>query len=61
MLILTTAFVLWFPIWMEWPKSFIARALTFLFGVTFFSVALSIKWFLRPIDSYIERKGWPLR
>src|SRR5262245_31587105 len=61
MLVLTSVFALWFPIWMQWPRSIIARALTLLFGITFLCIAMSIKWFSRLIDSYVERKGRQLR
>lgn len=61
LLILLVVFIVWFPVWMIWPHATIARLLTGLFGITFFVVGLTAKWFSSLVDAYIMRKGWPLR
>ena len=61
LLFLFTVFVIWFPVWMTWPNALISRLLLGLFGVTFFLVATTIKWLTPIVDSYVKRRGWPLR
>lgn len=54
-------FLLWFIVWSLWPHTLIARALTLLFGLTFFSVGMALKWFTPLIDRAITRRGKQLR
>jgi hypothetical protein len=61
LLFLFAVFVIWFPVWMTWPNALISRLLLGLFGVTFLLVALTIKWLTPLVDSYVKRRGWPLR
>jgi hypothetical protein len=61
LLFLFAVFVIWFPVWMTWPNALISRLLLGLFGVTFFVVAMTIKWLTPLVDSYVKRRGWPLR
>jgi dolichol kinase len=60
-LLLFAVFTIWFPVWMTWPQSLIAKALTLTFAIVFSVVGLTLKWFNRVVDSYVQRKGWPLR
>src|SRR5579864_160026 len=60
-LILFAVFIVWTPIWAIWPHAFISRALTALFGITFFVVGITFKWLSPLVDMFIKRKGWPLR
>jgi hypothetical protein len=60
-LVLFAVFAVWFPVWMTWPRSLIAKALTLTFAVVFAVVGLTFKWFYSVVDSYFQRKGWPLR
>ena len=55
------AFAVWFPIWMMWPKSLLAKTLTLVFGVVFGMIGLTFKWGGGFMDMLYERKGWPLR
>jgi hypothetical protein len=61
LLFLSAVFVIWFPVWMTWPNALISRLLLGLFGVAFFVVAMTIKWLTPLVDSYVKRRGWPLR
>ena len=61
LLFLFAVFVIWFPVWMTWPNALISRLLLGLFGVAFFVVAMTIKWLTPLVDSYVKRRGWPLR
>ena len=61
LLFLFAVFVIWFPVWMTWPNALISRLLLGLFGVTFFLVSMTIKWLTPLVDSYVKRRGWPLR
>ena len=61
LLFLSAVFVIWFPVWMTWPNALISRLLLGLFGVTFFLVSMTIKWLTPLVDSYVKRRGWPLR
>lgn len=61
LLFLFAVFVIWFPVWMTWPNALISRLLLGLFGITFFVVGMTIKWLTPLVDSYVKRKGWPLR
>lgn len=61
LLALFLVFLVWFPVWMTWPNALISRLLLGLFGVTFFVVGMTIKWLTPLVDSYVKRKGWPLR
>ena len=54
-------FIVWFPVWITWPHAVISRALTLLFGLSFGVFGLTFKWFAPLVDTYIKRKGWPLR
>jgi hypothetical protein len=60
LLALFAVFMIWFPVWMTWPHAIVSRFLTLLFGITFAVFALASR-FPSLIDSYIKRKGWPLR
>src|ERR1700676_545299 len=60
-LTLMAVFLLWFPVWMLWPHSLVGRVLTLLFGVTFFIVGMTLKWFSGFVDWYVKRRGWRLR
>lgn len=60
-LVLFGIFIIWFPVWMTWPHALISRILTVLFALTFFVIGMAYKWLGRLIDSYVVRKGWPLR
>lgn len=61
LLFLFAVFVIWLPVWMTWPNALISRLLLGLFGVTFFLVAMTIKWLTPLVDSYVKRRGWPIR
>jgi uncharacterized membrane-anchored protein len=61
MLILFGVFLLWLVLWAFLPQTVIARVAGFVFGVTFFVVGMTLKWFTRLVDRAIERRGWPLR
>jgi O-antigen/teichoic acid export membrane protein len=61
LLFLFAVFVIWFPVWITWPNALISRLLLGLFGVTFFLVAMTIKWLTPLVDSYVKRRGWPIR
>jgi hypothetical protein len=61
LLLLLAVFVVWFSVWMTWPGALVSRILLGLFGITFGVVGLTLKWFSPLVDSYIKRKGWPLR
>jgi MFS family permease len=61
LLFLFAVFAIWFPVWMKWPNALISRLLLGLFGVTFFGVGMTIKWLTPLVDSYVKRRGWPLR
>ncbi len=61
LLVLFAVFAVWFPVWMTWPQSLIAKALTLTFGIVFVVVGLTLKWLDSMVDSYFERRGWPLR
>src|SRR5262245_1663031 len=43
-------FVVWFPVWMTWPESVVAKALTFLFVVVFCGGGLTFKWLSGLVD-----------
>src|SRR5450755_1726387 len=60
LLALFAIFIIWFPVWMTRPHAIVSRFLTLLFGITFtaFCLASRFTWL---IDSYVKRKGWPLR
>jgi hypothetical protein len=61
LLLLFAEFVIWFPLWITWPNALISRLLLGLFGVTFFVVGMTFKWLTPLVDSYVKRRGWPLR
>lgn len=61
LLLLFAVFAVWFPIWMAWPDTIIAKALTLTFGVAFCIVGFTLRWFTRVVDAFVVRKGWPLR
>jgi hypothetical protein len=61
LLFLLVVFAIWFPVWMAWPEALISHFLLGLFGVTFFVVCVAMKWLAPLVDSYVKRKGWPLR
>jgi uncharacterized membrane protein YcfT len=61
LLFLFAVFVLWFSVWMTWPQSHVARALTFSFGIAFLAVGLTLRWFAAAVDLFVKRRGWPLR
>jgi O-antigen/teichoic acid export membrane protein len=61
MLVLFAVFLVWFPVWITWPHALISHLLTLLFGVAFFLVCMTFRWFSGTVDAYIARKGWPLR
>lgn len=54
-------FLVWFPVWFQWPQAWISRVLTLLFGATFFVVGMSLKWFSGLVDWLVKRAGRPLR
>ena len=60
-LILLVSFAVWFPIWILWQHSLLARILLVIFTVVFGLVVLGYRNFARLIDSAVEKKGWPLR
>jgi len=60
-LLVFTAFAAWFPVWVSWPQSVIAKILTVVFGLVFFFVGITLKWFTPLVDRYVQRKGWPLK
>jgi len=60
-LLLFTVFAVWFPVWMSWPQSVIAKILTIMFGMLFFIVGMTVRWFRPSVDRYVQKKGWPLR
>jgi hypothetical protein len=61
MLVLFGIFLIWFALWMLLPQSVITRAITLVFGVTFFVIATAIKWFIPLVDRFVKRRGWSLR
>lgn len=61
LLVMFGAFAVWFPVWMLWPHSIIAKALTLVFGVVFGLGGLMLRWFGGLVDMLYERKGWQLR
>src|SRR5215470_4554735 len=61
LLFLFVVFLVWFPIWIIWPKLLISRFLTLLFAITFAAVGLSLKWLGGLIGWLVERKGRQLR
>jgi hypothetical protein len=61
LLVLLAVFAVWFPIWTIWPRSFISRVLTVVFGVTFGVVGITLRRLSGLVDWYYKRKGWPLR
>ena len=63
LLVVFVAFLVWFPVWLLWPHALMARILTALFGVAFFVVFMALRWRLLSdlIDSFVQRRGWPLR
>lgn len=61
LLILFGVFAVWFPVWVLWPSALVSKALTLLFGVTFFVVGITLKWFSALVDTIVKRKGWTLR
>lgn len=61
LLFLFAVFAIWFPARMTWPHALISRLLLALFGITFFLAGTTIKWLTPLMDSYVKRKGWPLR
>lgn len=60
LLFLFAVFAVWFPIWISWPQSMIARVLTATFAVVFGAVGMTLKWFNGIVDRYVRSKGWPL-
>jgi hypothetical protein len=54
-------FCVWFPVWMMWPAALVSRALALLFGLVFFVVGITIKWFTPAVDRLVTRAGWQLR
>jgi hypothetical protein len=60
-LVLFVLFLVWFPVWLLWPKALVARVLGVLFAATFLVVTLTFKRFSKVVDWYIQRRGWPLR
>jgi hypothetical protein len=46
---------------MSWPQSVIAKILTIMFGMLFFIVGMTVRWFRPSVDRYVQKKGWPLR
>src|SRR5271157_2410496 len=61
LLIMSAAFLAWFPIWIIWPDAPVSRILGLVFAVTFFIGGLSLKKFSPLVDLFVKRKGWPLR
>ena len=61
LLVVFAVFAVWFPVWMTWPQSVVAKALTLTFAVVFSAVGLTLSSFTRAVDLFVERKGWPLR
>jgi hypothetical protein len=61
LLFLFAVFALWFPVWITWPNALVSRVLLALFGITFFLVGMTLKWWTPLVDSYVKRKGWQLR
>src|SRR2546429_78228 len=60
-LTLFSVFFVWFPILVAWPHSWFSRWLTALFGITFFVVGITFRWFSALVDWFVERRGWRLR
>lgn len=61
LLFLLAVFTMWFPIWFLWPQALVSRVLTVLFGIAFFVVGMTLKWFSGLVDWFIKRRGGPLR
>jgi hypothetical protein len=61
LLLLFAVFLTWFPIWMVWPEAIVSKILSWLFAVSFFAFGMAIKWVPGLIDSFVVRRGWPLR
>jgi drug/metabolite transporter (DMT)-like permease len=53
-------FIIWFPVWITWPRAPVSLLLTALFGVSLFAYGLTLKWFAHLVDAYVKSKGWPL-
>jgi O-antigen/teichoic acid export membrane protein len=61
LLVLFSVFVIWFPIWITWPKALISRLLLGLFGATFFVVGVTLRWLSPLVEACVKRRGWHLR
>jgi hypothetical protein len=61
LLLLFIVFAAWFPVWMAWPNSFVAKALTLTFAIVLGVIGLTSRWFAFAVDLFIKRRGWPLR
>ena len=61
LLLLLALFAVWFPVWMTWPHSLVARALTLTFGIVFGVVGLGLRMFTSAVDLFVQKRGWPLR
>jgi hypothetical protein len=60
-MVLFAVFLVWFPVWITWPRSLIGRILTAVFTITFGVIGLELRVFDRLVDKYIARRGWQLR
>ena len=61
LLVLITAWVVCFPVWLAWRQSVLGKAMLLLFALVFFAVGLTLRWFTGAVDLMIKRRGWPLR
>jgi hypothetical protein len=61
LLVSLAATVVWLPVFVAWPHTAIAKALTYIWAFIFLGTCVIGKWFDWIIDRLYERKGWPLR
>ncbi len=61
LMMLFAVFAIWFPVWISWPNSLIAKALTLTFAIVLGIVGLTLRWFTGAVDVFVVSRGWPLR
>jgi hypothetical protein len=53
--------LIWLPVFVLYPHTSIARALTGVWGLAFGGTCLTLKWLAGIVDVFYQRRGWPLR
>jgi drug/metabolite transporter (DMT)-like permease len=61
LLLLFAVFAIWFPVWVTWPNSLVAKALTLTFGIVFGVIGMTLRWFTGAVDLFVVKRGWRLR